>query len=205
MELSALFPLAAVIAIVYGVLHIAYGYIKVLYPRRRLPPGPFRFRCLAISSQSFLLGTGCNLRSGLIPTAFRSSPLGRVPQPGRFWPDRFLDNFDKPPYPNKRGHHTFGWGRRVCSGEPLVHQSMYIIAVRFLWAFNIRPGLDDKVSSPLPFRVRLEPRSEAIRDMLGEEAVAAASGLQAYDGEMHVKFESAQSVSFDMPVAQAET
>lgn len=41
--------------------------------------------------------------------------------------------------------------------------------------------------------------------MLGEEAAAAASGLQAYDGETHVTFESAQSVSLDMPVAQAET
>lgn len=69
------------------------------------------------------------------------------PQPERFWPERFLDDFKRPGYPNTRGHNTFGWGRRVCSGEALAQQSLYYTIVSLLWAFHIRPGLDDQVSS----------------------------------------------------------
>ena len=67
------------------------------------------------------------------------------PEPERFWPERFLDSFDRPDYPNKRGHNGFGWGRRVCSGEPLAQQSLYFVMVSLLWAFDIRPGLDNEV------------------------------------------------------------
>jgi cytochrome P450 len=67
------------------------------------------------------------------------------PQPERFWPERFLEGFNRPAYPNKRGHNAFGWGRRVCSGEPLAQQSLYLVASALLWAFDIRPGLDEQV------------------------------------------------------------
>lgn len=70
------------------------------------------------------------------------------PQPERFWPERFLDGFDRPAYPNTRGHNTFGWGRRVCSGEAIAQQSLYYTIVSLLWAFHISPGLDDQVSTP---------------------------------------------------------
>ncbi|KAL1847688.1 hypothetical protein Daus18300_013855 [Diaporthe australafricana] len=141
------------------------------------------------------------------------------PQPERFWPERFLDDFDRPAYPNSRGHNTFGWGRRVCSGEALAQQSLYFTIVSLLWAFHIRPGLDDQgnevsldpdaytvsqVNRPLPFKVRLTPRSEKIANLVKQAAEDARSGLQAYDAETTVTFESAQSVSLDMPIAHSE-
>ncbi|KAF4995345.1 hypothetical protein FDECE_12836 [Fusarium decemcellulare] len=159
------------------------------------------------------------------------------PQPQIFWPERFLDGFDRPAYPNKRGHNTFGWGRRVCSGEALAQQSLYFTVVSLLWAFHIRPGLDDQVSlgavdhiralvdryqqgnevtldpdaytvtqvnRPLPFKVRFVPRSETIANLVSQGAEDARSDLRIYDAETKVTFESAQSVSLDMPIVHAE-
>ncbi|KAJ3527314.1 hypothetical protein NM208_g10762 [Fusarium decemcellulare] len=141
------------------------------------------------------------------------------PQPQRFWPERFLDGFDRPAYPNKRGHNTFGWGRRVCSGEALAQQSLYFTVVSLLWAFHIRPGLDDQgnevtldpdaytvtqVNRPLPFKVRFIPRSETIANLVSQGAEDARSDLRIYDAETKVTFESAQSVSLDMPIVHAE-
>lgn len=39
---------------------------------------------------------------------------------------------------------TFGWGRRVCSGQGLAEQGTFITIARLLWAFNIRKALDDR-------------------------------------------------------------
>ncbi|KAK1690546.1 cytochrome P450 [Colletotrichum godetiae] len=141
------------------------------------------------------------------------------PEPHRFWPERFMEGFDGPAYPNKRGHNTFGWGRRVCSGEALAQQSLYFTIVSLLWAFEIRPGLDEKgnevaldpdaytvsqVNRPLPFKVRFLPRSGTIADLVRSGAQEARTQLQAYDAATNVTFESAQSVSLDMPIAQAK-
>ncbi|KAG5800886.1 hypothetical protein H9Q69_000013 [Fusarium xylarioides] len=141
------------------------------------------------------------------------------PQPDRFWPERFLDGFDRPDYPNKKGHNTFGWGRRVCSGEALAQQSLYFTILYMLWAFEIRPGLDDQgnevafdpdaytvsqVTRPLPFKLRLLPRSKTIANLVQQEAKKAGSELRDFDSETKVTFESAQSISLDMPIAHSE-
>lgn len=65
------------------------------------------------------------------------------PAPDHFRPERFLD--DKRPYPVKKGHNAFGWGRRQCSGQPLAEQGLYMTISRLLWAFQILPGLDEEV------------------------------------------------------------
>ncbi|KAI8675975.1 hypothetical protein NCS57_00500400 [Fusarium keratoplasticum] len=142
------------------------------------------------------------------------------PQPQRFWPERFLDGFDRPAYPNKRGHNAFGWGRRVCSGEALAQQSLYFTIVSLLWAFHIRPGLDEngvevtldpdaytvsQVNRPVPFKVRFLPRSEKIASLVKEGAENARSELRAFDAETKVTFESAQSVSLDMPISHSKS
>jgi cytochrome P450 len=67
------------------------------------------------------------------------------PDPDTFLPERFLNGLDRP-YPNKKGHNAFGWGRRQCSGQPLAQQGLLISVARLLWAFDIRPGLDGQVS-----------------------------------------------------------
>lgn len=69
------------------------------------------------------------------------------PEPDVFRPERFLGGPERP-YPNKQGHNAFGWGRRQCSGQPLAEQGLFITIARLLWAFDIRPGLDEKVRCP---------------------------------------------------------
>lgn len=65
------------------------------------------------------------------------------PAPDSFRPERFINQ--ERPYPVKKGHNAFGWGRRQCSGQPLAEQGLFMIIARMLWAFNIQPGLDDQV------------------------------------------------------------
>jgi cytochrome P450 len=60
------------------------------------------------------------------------------PDPDRFNPRRFFkDDEANRPFPGERGYHTFGWGRRVCSGQALAEQGTFITIARLLWAFNI--------------------------------------------------------------------
>lgn len=67
------------------------------------------------------------------------------PSPDEFRPERFLNGLEKP-YPNARGSNPFGWGRRQCSGQPMAEQGLLFSLGRMIWAFDIQPGLDDKVS-----------------------------------------------------------
>ena len=67
------------------------------------------------------------------------------PNPDRFNPERFLkDSPDSRPFPNERGYITFGWGRRVCSGQGLAEQGTFITVARLFWAFNIQKALDEQ-------------------------------------------------------------
>lgn len=76
--------------------------------------------------------------------AIHRSPRDFV-EPDRFRPERYLDGLERP-YPVPRGHHAFGFGRRVCSGQPLAEQGLALSLAKLLWAFDIRPGLDATVS-----------------------------------------------------------
>lgn len=65
------------------------------------------------------------------------------PDPDRFNPERYMkDSPESRPFPTERGYMTFGWGRRVCSGQGLAEQGTFITVARLLWAFNIRKALD---------------------------------------------------------------
>ena len=68
------------------------------------------------------------------------------PEPDIFKPERFID--EQGPFPNKKGHSAFGWGRRQCSGQPLAEQGLFLSFARLLWAFDIRPGFDENVCLP---------------------------------------------------------
>ena len=64
------------------------------------------------------------------------------PDPDRFNPNRYLkQDPNHRPFPNERGYMTFGWGRRVCSGQGLAEQGTFITIARLLWGFNIQTAL----------------------------------------------------------------
>ena len=66
------------------------------------------------------------------------------PDPDRFNPERFIEGSpDSRPFPNEKGYMTFGWGRRVCSGQGLAEQGTFITIARLLWAFKIEKALDE--------------------------------------------------------------
>lgn len=61
------------------------------------------------------------------------------PDPDRFNPRRYLPGDpDSRPFPGERGYMTFGWGRRVCSGQALAEQGTWVTVARLLWGFHIQ-------------------------------------------------------------------
>ena len=67
------------------------------------------------------------------------------PEPDRFNPCRFFEGHpDSRPFPGERGYMTFGWGRRVCSGQALAEQGTWITVARLLWAFKIAKARNEK-------------------------------------------------------------
>ncbi|KAK5138478.1 hypothetical protein LTR08_000064 [Meristemomyces frigidus] len=121
------------------------------------------------------------------------------PDPDRFNPNRFLkDSPDARPFPNDKGYMTFGWGRRVCSGQGLAEQGTFITIARLLWAFNIHKALDRQGKEipvdiyaytdglnmrPQPFPCRFTPRSDDIRQAIEREGRHALEDLSIYEGE----------------------
>ncbi|EXJ65597.1 uncharacterized protein A1O5_11124 [Cladophialophora psammophila CBS 110553] len=124
------------------------------------------------------------------------------PDPDIYRPERFINR--ERPYPNKKGHNAFGWGRRQCSGQPLAEQGLFLTFARLLWAFDIRPGIDGNGNEipvdifaygesenmrPEPFRARFIPRSDRHREMVINEGIAAREFLKQFDGETKVRME----------------
>ncbi|KAI8224302.1 hypothetical protein K4K54_005353 [Colletotrichum sp. SAR 10_86] len=70
------------------------------------------------------------------------------PNPDEVRPERFLDEAERRPNPSKRGIFTFGWGRRVCSGQPLAEQGVWFTIVELLWAFRMRSVDEQPSASP---------------------------------------------------------
>ena len=105
------------------------------------------------------------------------------PSPDTFRPERFLDTNQ----PRMRGVDfdlPFGFGRRVCVGMHLAHNSLFICAARILWAFSILPVLDaldkpvipdrwaftDRFNSrPESFQCRLVARNEKVKALVEQE------------------------------------
>ncbi|EQB43994.1 cytochrome P450 [Colletotrichum gloeosporioides Cg-14] len=126
--------------------------------------------------------------------AIHRNPRG-YPNPDEVRPERFLDEAERRPNPSKRGIFIFGWGRRVCSGQPLAEQSVWFTIVELLWAFRMRSadeqGNDKKVGifafnnspapRPLPLNVEFTPRSEKIEEITRQEASRAELELRKYD------------------------
>ncbi|KAK4097703.1 cytochrome P450 [Parathielavia hyrcaniae] len=122
------------------------------------------------------------------------------PDPDRFYPDRYLEGNDhRRPFPGDRGYMTFGWGRRVCSGQALAEQGTWVTVARLLWGFDIRkardPGTGREVDvdifaftnglnmRPQPFPCDIVPRSAEIREAIVREGEQALQDLKIHDGE----------------------
>lgn len=61
------------------------------------------------------------------------------PDPDQFNPRRYLPGSpENRPFPGERGYMTFGWGRRVCSGQALAEQGTWVTIARLLWGFHIQ-------------------------------------------------------------------
>jgi cytochrome P450 len=122
------------------------------------------------------------------------------PDPDRFAPERFLEGSELwRPFPGERGYMTFGWGRRVCSGQALAEQGTWITVARVLWGFRVEKGVDPKTGRerevdifaftnglnmrPQPFECEIAPRSEEVRATMEREGREALEELKVYDGE----------------------
>ncbi|KAF2122592.1 cytochrome P450 [Lophiotrema nucula] len=121
------------------------------------------------------------------------------PDPDRFNPNRFMkDHPDSRPFPGEKGYMTFGWGRRVCSGQALAEQGTWLTLARLVWGFKIEAAKDaagkevpvdifDYTNGlnmrPNVFKVSIQPRSEAIRQAILREGEQALSDLARFEGE----------------------
>lgn len=69
------------------------------------------------------------------------------PEPEDFRPERFLETSD----PRLKDFDLpFGFGRRSCPGIHLALNSLFINISRILWAFDIKPVLDENGKNVLP-------------------------------------------------------
>ncbi|TVY53947.1 Cytochrome P450 monooxygenase patI [Lachnellula cervina] len=122
-----------------------------------------------------------------------------------FNPDRFL-NFPKlaSEYAGSANweerdnahHYGYGAGRRVCPGMHLAERNMWRIASKLLWAFDIAEPLDPLTGkvvqldtnaynpgitqAPLPFKVRITPRSKAHAAAISKELNGALDFLSPF-------------------------
>lgn len=102
--------------------------------------------------------------------------------PYEFSPERWLENPDLPV-------NTFGFGRRVFVGQHLARYSLEIAISSVLWGYNISLAYDDAsgkemhvnlwdlmqdaILRPAPFKVTLQVRSAAHRNVIESELAAA--------------------------------
>ncbi len=122
------------------------------------------------------------------------------PDPDRFCPDRFIPGHElHRPFPNDKGYMTFGWGRRVCSGQALAEQGTWVTVARLLWGFDIRKARDAKTGKeidvdvfaftnglnmrPQPFPCEIVARSEEIREAIIREGNTALQDMSVFEGE----------------------
>jgi len=143
------------------------------------------------------------------------------PDPDRFFPERYMKgNEHNRPFPNERGYMTFGWGRRVCSGQALAEQGTWITIARLLWGFSIRKTKDPVTGKeldldifaftnglnmrPQPFKCEITPRSATIRETIVKEGKEALRDLEVLDGEskyrMSTFYQNQKKISREEPV-----
>ncbi|KAK2744265.1 hypothetical protein FQN57_004350 [Myotisia sp. PD_48] len=138
---------------------------------------PLTLEGVAHASQKEDIYMGYRIPQGSVVTAnYWSLDMDEelFPEPDEFRPERWLQ---QPNLPST----TFGFGRRICAGQHLARNSLFIIASRILWAYDIKPGQDENgknievdswsmiqniSTKPSPFEVVLQVRSDQHRDVI---------------------------------------
>jgi len=104
------------------------------------------------------------------------------PNPEKYIPERFIKDggLIGTKY-SERGHHAFGFGRRVCPGQHIAERSLFIVYSRILWAFNVTPAYDENgkqypldvdafsegfSSHPRAFKCNITPRDASVKDIV---------------------------------------
>ena len=115
------------------------------------------------------------------------------PDPDAFRPERFLETTN-PKLQSFTIH--FGFGRRICPGMHIANQSIFIVMVRLLWAFNILPAVgadgmpiippDDNfvsglITRPVPFPCAFEARNADVKELIVLEAERAEAEAARWD------------------------
>ncbi|TVY56444.1 Cytochrome P450 monooxygenase patI [Lachnellula cervina] len=120
----------------------------------------------------------------------------------KFNPDRYLDH---PKLANdyagtsdysKRDHYNYGAGRRICPGIHLAERNMWRIAAKLLWAYEFAPPINAVtgkeqpldtdaynpgiLQAPLPFNVRIKPRSQEHIATIRKERSEADGFMEQY-------------------------
>ncbi|KAI3533163.1 hypothetical protein CSPX01_12960 [Colletotrichum filicis] len=126
------------------------------------------------------------------------------PYPDEVRPERFLE--ERLPSPSKKGIFTFGWGRRLCSGQPLAEQGIWFTIVGLLWSFKMRSTdehgnskeldvfafNDSPAPRPSPFTVEFKPRTSTTKGIIQADALKAEDELRKYDVNSKVAIENFQ-------------
>ncbi|KAJ9102651.1 hypothetical protein QFC19_004760 [Naganishia cerealis] len=102
------------------------------------------------------------------------------PEPESFKPERFIqDGKLVGTSQSERGHHSYGFGRRICPGMYIADRSMFITFTRLLWCFNFAEDSQHPIdvdafsegfsSHPLHFKTGITPRGPWVEDVLKGE------------------------------------
>ncbi|KLO06796.1 cytochrome P450 [Schizopora paradoxa] len=109
---------------------------------------------------------------------------GQYPNSSEFIPERHLHDETPTLSGLTDGHHSFGFGRRICPGRMLASQTIWIAITRIMWACNVdyAKSLEGKLipidlnnstsqilSRPLPFPVKITPRSQTHQNTVRAE------------------------------------
>ncbi|KAK5451326.1 hypothetical protein LTS15_008090 [Exophiala xenobiotica] len=120
-----------------------------------------------------------------------------------FRPERYLghsklanDYAGSPDWAN-RDHYGYGAGRRICPGMHFAERNMWRVTAKLLWAFEFAEPLDPKtgkvisldpdaynrgiLQAPLPYDVRVTPRSPRHVQTIEREIAAAKEFLKPWE------------------------
>uniref|UniRef100_A0A0W0GBY3 Putative cytochrome P450 n=1 Tax=Moniliophthora roreri TaxID=221103 RepID=A0A0W0GBY3_MONRR len=127
--------------------------------------------------------------------------------PEIFNPDRFLltehgtkPGVDDSGFKGRTANLVFGFGRRICPGVHLAHNSLALNTMNLLWAFDFRPAKDPETDkelpvdvwgyeegfalAPKPFKCRIIPRGEYVKDIVEREFHAATDTFVKYERDL---------------------